>query len=605
LTAAEPIASWRAGGGLMVSDSLGSKAIRRFLDPSETNFAAQAVARDAFLAGNDLLLLEDFRSSSDPDEMTTIQGTLGLFQQRYQDDPVFAQRVDEAATRVLMLKLRLYGGSFESERDEPTSVAAGQGLQASDVEFRVARSAATLVSPTVADVRARLGKGPQLEDRLVLFTDTRRARACATCASVPGVDPQALEKVILRLYGGGSGTAQIRSWNVTSFATADLAAYLGVSPPDDPSHPIAHAEDVAAALSTADWVVFLVERERPGEFGSNALKLLLNTRPGLVAGRKLVVFGLDVPYDLDATDLSKVDAMYALYSRGSVFLDVAARLLFQELPVTGALPVSVPAIGYDLIEALSPNPDQVIDLFVSLESEALGTPGPVGFRVNDTITVTTGVILDVNGHAVPDNTPVEFSLGYPGELPSNVRTGTEGGMASISTTLGRLGLLSISAQSEPARTSSVVQLNVQENMPAFVTVIAPTAIPTLTVEPSGANATPTPGGGGAAGGGKGEREGKGIGALAAGLIGAASAAALAYRSGTAAATIKRGRLALVTLVFSLLGYNYIALGFPGAANVTGMLGVLAPGVIGVGAGLAALGCVHLWWAVKRKGGQQA
>ncbi len=71
--------------------------------------------------------------------------------------------------------------------------------------------------------------------------------------------------------------------------------------------------------------------------------------------------------------------------------------------------------------------------------------------MNDTISVTTGVILDANGHAVPDDTPVEFSLGYPGELPSTARAGTQDGMASISTTLGRLGLLTITAQSEPAR----------------------------------------------------------------------------------------------------------------------------------------------------------
>ncbi|MCX6070645.1 MAG: hypothetical protein NTU91_07270, partial [Chloroflexi bacterium] len=372
-----------------------------------------------------------------------------------------------------------------------------------------------------------------------------------------------------------------------------------------PAHPIAHADDVEKALSTADWLVFVVERERPEEFGSDALKLLLNTRPDLVAERKLVVFAFDVPYDLDATDLSKVDAMYALYSRGAAFVNVAARLLFQEIPATGALPVSVPATGYDLIEALSPDPSQVIELSVSLESEALGTPGEVGFRVNDTISVTTGVILDANGHAVPDDTPVEFSLGYPGELPSNVKAGTRDGMASISTTLGRLGLLTITAQSEPARASSVVQLNVQENMPAFVTVIAPTAVPTLTVEPAGTGATPTPDGGAASGGGQGPRRGRGIGALAAGLIGAAAVAGFAYRSGTAAGTIDRGRLALVTLVFSLLGYNYVALGFPGAAAVTRILGILAPGVIGVGAGLAAWGCVHLWSAIKRKGAQRA
>jgi len=606
LTAADPIASWRAGGGLMVSDSLGSKAIRRFLDPSETSFPAQAVARDAFLAGNDLLLLEDFRSSSDPDEMTTIQRTLDYFNQRYQDDPVFAQRVDEAATRVLMLKLRVFGGSFDNPEGTPEAPAdAPADMPTSNVNFRVARDAATLISPNLEEVRARLGKGPQPEDRMVIFTDTRRAKACTACTAVPGVDAQALEKIILNLYGGGSGTAQIRSWNVTSFATADLSAFLGETPPDDPSRPIAHAEDVAAALSTADWVVFLVERERPAEFGSDALKSLLNTRPDLLAGSKLIVFALDVPYDLDATEVSKVDAMYALYSRGAEFLNVAARVLFQELPATGALPVSVPAIGYDLIDALSPDPDQIIELSVSLVGDETGTPGAVGFRVNDSVSVTTGVILDSNGHAVPDGTPVEFSLGYPGELPSSIKAGTRAGMASISTTLGRLGLLTISAQSEPARASSVVQLNVQENMPAFVTVIAPTAIPTVTIAPAGGEVTPTPGGAVGSGAGEGAGRGVGFGALVAGLIGAAGVAGLAYRYTTAATAIHRGRLGLVALVSSLFGYNYIALGFPGAAAVTRALGMLAPGIMGVATGLAAWGCVRLWFAIRRKGLPQA
>jgi len=605
LTQGEPFASWRAGGGLMVSDSLGSKAIRRFLDPSETSFPAQAVARDAFLAGNDLLLLADFRASADPDEMTTIQATLRYFEERYEEDPVFAQRVDEAATRVLMLKLRLYGGSFEvQDETTPPAEAVGDTLT-SDVEFRVARSAATLVSPNLEDLRARMGTGPELDDRIVLFTDTRRSRACTTCAPLPGIDPQALETVILDLYAGGIGTAQIRPWNLTSFATADLATYLGETPPDDPAHPIAHAEDVEDALSTADWIVFVVERERPEEFGSDALKLLLNTRPDLVAQRKLVVFAMDVPYDLDATDLSKVDAMYALYSRGDTFLNVAARLLFQELPVADALPVSVPAIGYDLIEALSPDPDQIIDLSVSLEGGGLETPDAAGFRVNDTISVTTGVILDANGHAVPDDTPVEFSLGYPGELPSTAKAATQGGMASISTTLARLGLLTVTAQSEPARTSSVVQLNVQENMPAFVTVIAPTAVPTLTLEPASTSETPAEDGGAQSGEGQGEGRSPGFGGLVAGLIGAAGVSTLAYRYGPAGGTTSRGRLAVVTLICSMLGYNYVALGFPGAAGVRQALGLLAPGVIGMATGLIALGCRQLWIAVQRKRAQQA
>jgi beta-N-acetylhexosaminidase len=600
LTGTEPFATWRASGGLMVSDSLGSKAIRRFIDPSETDFSAQAVARDAFLAGNDLLLLEDFKSSDDADEITTLRRTLRYFEQRYQDDPVFAQRVDEAATRVLKLKLRLYGGSFDAGSSGLTGAGRALLSQAGDLDFRVARSAATLVSPAAPDVRVRLGEGPRLEDRVVLFTDTRRSKPCSACAPVPGLDPQALETLILSLYGGGTGTAQIRPWNLSSFATADLAAYLGKMPPDDPAHPIARAEDVGKALGGADWVVFVVERERPEEFGSGALKLLLNARPDLVAGKTLVVFAVDVPYDLDATDVSKIDAMYALYSRGTAFLDVAARLLFQELSPAGDLPVSVPAVGYNLIEALSPAPEQILGLSVSLDDEQPGTPTAEGFRVNDRIRVTTDVILDSNGHAVPDRTPVEVLLAYPGELPSSIEAGTVGGIASITTTLGRLGLLTILARSDPAAVSSVLQLNVQENMPAFVTVIAPTPVPTLTTEPAGGEATPTPDPGSSGGQGASGKRGGGLAALLIGMIGAAGVSFLGYRSATAAGLPGRGRLALSTLVCSLLGFNYVALGFPGAARLVEGLGPLAAGSVGVAAGLVALGCWRLLLIVLRR-----
>ncbi|TFH36667.1 MAG: hypothetical protein E4G99_04410, partial [Anaerolineales bacterium] len=67
----EPLAEWRLRGGISVSDSLGSRAIRLFRDPSGQSFNAHLVARDAFLAGNDLLYLENFRDSNDPDEYTT------------------------------------------------------------------------------------------------------------------------------------------------------------------------------------------------------------------------------------------------------------------------------------------------------------------------------------------------------------------------------------------------------------------------------------------------------------------------------------------------------------------------------------------------------
>jgi beta-N-acetylhexosaminidase len=56
-------ATWRAAGGLMVSDDLGSQTVRRFYDPGGQSFFARLVARDAFLAGNDLLFMGNIIST--------------------------------------------------------------------------------------------------------------------------------------------------------------------------------------------------------------------------------------------------------------------------------------------------------------------------------------------------------------------------------------------------------------------------------------------------------------------------------------------------------------------------------------------------------------
>ena len=44
-----------------------------------------------------------------------------------------------------------------------------------------------------------------------------------------------------------------------------------------------------------------------------------------------MVFAFNAPYYLDATDISKLTAYYAFYSKINPFIDVAARILFQEV----------------------------------------------------------------------------------------------------------------------------------------------------------------------------------------------------------------------------------------------------------------------------------
>jgi beta-N-acetylhexosaminidase len=93
--------TWRENGGLIVSDALGSPAVLDFYSQSGENFSPRLVARDAFLAGNDLLYLGNI-ISEDPDEdtYTATVGVLEYFAQQYRTDREFAQRVDDAVTNL-------------------------------------------------------------------------------------------------------------------------------------------------------------------------------------------------------------------------------------------------------------------------------------------------------------------------------------------------------------------------------------------------------------------------------------------------------------------------------------------------------------------------
>ena len=63
--------SWHDKGGLMVSDDLGTNAVRQFYT-SGANFSAPTVAHDAFVAGNDLLSLGNIVSSDQSDSYSTV-----------------------------------------------------------------------------------------------------------------------------------------------------------------------------------------------------------------------------------------------------------------------------------------------------------------------------------------------------------------------------------------------------------------------------------------------------------------------------------------------------------------------------------------------------
>ena len=129
-----------------MTTNLGSQAIRRFYDPTGVSFDARTAAREAFLAGNDLLFLDQFVASGDPDPYTTIIRTIDFFAQKYREDAAFAERVDASVERVLEMKFRLY-----PEFNLASVIPQASGLDnvgiSQQIAFEVARRAATLISP--------------------------------------------------------------------------------------------------------------------------------------------------------------------------------------------------------------------------------------------------------------------------------------------------------------------------------------------------------------------------------------------------------------------------------------------------------------------------
>ena len=591
LMALDPFAAWRQGGGVTVSGPLGVGAVRRFYNSLGQSYRGHLVARDAFLAGNDLLYLSDFISDGDADQLTTVQDTLSFFAEKYSDDEIFAQRVDEAVLRILRFKLRLNGGEFDIE----TVLLADEvleGIGESNIALRVAQEGATLLSPSVEELSGLIEGPPLIGERMVFITDVRNYAQCTNCESFQRVGQTELEDTILALYGT-SAAGQVGAWNSTSLSMADLALFLGDDPRSVPALPLLSPEDVEAIIRPADWLVFVTLKEDSAVFGSSALKRLLDNRPDLVRNKRVVVFSLDVPYDLSATDISKIDVYYSLYGKTTSFVDVAARLLFQELSASGSSPVSVPGVGYDLIEATSPDPAQLISLSITGAGEEGETSQ--GFAVGDVVEIITAVIYDHNANPVPDGTPVEFMLSYQGEeAVSTYSAVTLGGSGATFVTLDKLGVLNIEATSEPARSSEILQLNVQEGI---ITVITPTSVPTGTPAPTGTpeRATPTPQfNTGVISTPSPSTPSIGLGELALALP-AVLVVAVVGTVLIAPDEPSRTRIILMIVVGGLIGYNYVALGLPGSNTLIQSLGMFSGVVMAVLFATVASLLGSVWW----------
>ncbi|HUG33129.1 MAG TPA: glycoside hydrolase family 3 N-terminal domain-containing protein [Anaerolineales bacterium] len=550
--------AWRENGGVMVSDALGSKAVRDFYTQGGENFSLRTVARDAFSAGNELLYVGNVTSTDlDSDTYTATLEILNFFTQEYRSDPVFSQRVDAAVARIIAQKFRMYDLFTLSNVLAPDFNLSLVGASQS-VMFDVARNAATLVSPDPQELNTLLPAPPNQSDRMVFLTDTSLYQQCTGCPLQDTFAADALQRVVVRLYGQ-SGSEQIFTSRLASFPFFELENMLNEE----------SESNIEAALDRSTWIVIALTDVRDGQL--DLLRRFFSERPNLIRNKNVILFSFTAPYYLDATDISKLTAYYSLYSKQQPFVDVAVRLLFQQISPAGASPVSIPAVGYDLITATSPDPAQVIPLALDLsgsgEVPPAGTPTIAltetpTYKIGDTIALQAGPIIDHNGHTVPNGTIARFVMSTrdeSGAILQQVESTTEKGVARASFLIDKPGQVEINVSSEPAVISGAIQFDASDAGVA-VTVVVPMVtaapeivIPTPTVLVENDLYSP---------------EGyPRLGAWLLVLLALVGGALLVYWAVNSLTDTRWAmRFALSAVVGGLLSYNYLALGFPGAAE---------------------------------------
>ena len=504
-------ATWRQSGGIIVSDSLGARSAARFYDDTEQDFPHRLIAKDAFLAGNDLLYLSNFAkgAASITEQNDNIKDTIAWFREKYETDQSFQQRVDDAVLRILQLKLDLYANDFSADNvlANPDNVMELVG-QGDPVLFNLAQASTTLISPDLDELAEEMPSPPGPGEKIVVFTDVREARQCSTCPQQDIVSETAFAERMVALYGPDA-SGQLQPSQISSFSFLELGQFLdaGSEPiflPTPEISPTLTVEEIAEdptpiftptppadylvqeALRNVDWIIFgLLD----GKEESQALKRFLAQRPDIVGDANVIVFALDAPYYLDTTEISKLTAYYGIYGTIDGFIDTAVRALFQELPLTGSSPVSVSGIGYILFDQTQPDPQQIIELFIVSGEDVQAPPSqaPLDAAIGDTLHLQTGKIRDKNGNSVPDGTIIQFiqSDRIQGTVNIISEVPTQQGIARLDYVLARQtgpGQFRITAKAGEANISQEVDISIEDE--AQVAIIVPTTAPTFTATPT-------------------------------------------------------------------------------------------------------------------------
>lgn len=388
---------------------------------------------------------------------------------------------------------------------------------------QVARESLTLLYPDVQDLAAALPNAPQSEDRLLIFSDSRLFLECPQCTAETMLPPDEMATIINRLYGA-EATNQVLVENIESQTFADLDQLLraNVPTPEQAATPATGVNSVAPLTTTATgpsdatdvetgevisataetrnkiarleqliddstWIIFMMLDVNPTAAPtSDVLKRFLSTRSEELRGKNVIVFSLNAPYFLDATEISKLSAYFGIYGKTRPFLESTVRALFRSYTPTGAPPVSVPGTPYgSLSERLQPDAQRPVPIRLSVgESELVVSPEaetlPV-LNVGDVLRLRVGPVLDRNGRPVPDGTTVSFELHYEGETValSIESANTRSGVALREVPIERAGTLQIRAMAGSATSGEPVALDVQNPATTVTPAESPPLTPTL------------------------------------------------------------------------------------------------------------------------------
>ena len=483
-------AAWRSEG-LIVSDALGVPAVAKYFDPSEQTFPHRQIAKEALMAGNDLLSIDQFaRPQGAALQSINLADTVTYFQEEYRDNPQFRQRVEDAVARILRVKMKLYGGQFTQQAamvnpDEALKVT-GQGTAAvSDI----AREAVTLLYTQGNTLPAP----PRRDEDILIFTDAERVKDCQdpSCEWYEALPVTAVQDTIVRLYGP-DGTGQVDPARIHSVSFSDLKAHMAnllegsqvVTPTVEPAPAPTPPPDIAGLLESARWIIFAMRNSDRDE-NSDAVRIFLDNGAGKLGDKKLVVLAFNAPYYLDTTEVNKLALYLAAYSKTQPFIEAAIRALFGELTPVGHPPVSVEGINYDLLKELSPDPARSIPLAQLEPASGSSIQAPADVRIQ------AGPLVDHNGNLVPDGTEVTIEAGYPSNpqyLP--VVTGmTTNGMVTADFTLREAGSVFFSVRSGDAIQDRGLRIVLDppptvsplpSNTPAPAATASPTAKPEAT-----------------------------------------------------------------------------------------------------------------------------